>query len=116
MGGVYHKIGYSAKFHTTFKLMGGAFVATSPDQFYGVKTIRFGNLNWWKSGATDIKFSGLVGASFEYKLYDQVSLVLQSDFTYARAAFTFDTSSTSSYTDYLQMPVFRLQPGVNIHF
>ncbi len=116
MGGAYYKVAYSRKFHSTFKLMGGLFVAKSPDQFYGVKTFIAGNLNWWKTGAWDKKFAFLTGASFEYKLYEQVSLVLQADFTYAQAAFTFDTSNTTSYTDYLNMPVFRLQPGINIHF
>jgi|APIni6443716594_1056825.scaffolds.fasta_scaffold21009_1 hypothetical protein len=116
MAGVYYKIAYSSKFHSTFKLMGGRFAAKSPDQFYGIKTNAFGNLNWWKTGAWSYKFTFLSGVSFEYKLYEQVSLVLQADFTYAKAAFTFVTSGTSSYTDYLKMPVFRLQPGINIHF
>lgn len=116
MGGVYYKIKISEKFYSGFKLMGGVFYAKSPDQFYGIKTFIAGNLNWWKTGAQDRKFTFITGASLEYKLYPQVSLVLQADFTYARAAFTFVTSSTSSYTDYLKMPVFRLQPGVNIHF
>jgi hypothetical protein len=116
MAGVYYKVAYSSKFHSTFKLMGGRFAAKSPDQFYGIKTNAYGNLNWWKTGAWSYKYTFLTGVSFEYKLYEQVSLVLQADFTYAKAAFTFVTSGTSSYTDYLEMPVFRLQPGVNIHF
>lgn len=116
MAGAYYKVAFSKKFFSTFKLMGGAFIARSPDQFYGIKTFIAGNLNWWKTGATDKKFTFLTGASFEYKLYDQVAIVLQADFTYAHAGFTFITSSTSSYTDFLHMPVFRLQPGINIYF
>jgi hypothetical protein len=116
MVGAYYKIAYSQKFHSTFKLMGGRFAAKSPDQFYGIKTNAFGNLNWWKTGAWSYKYTFLTGVSFEYKLYEQVSLVLQADFTYAKAAFTFNTSGTSSYTDYMDMPVLRLQPGINIHF
>jgi hypothetical protein len=116
MGGVYYKVAISPKFNTTFKLMGGAFMARSPDQFYGIKTFVAGNLNWWKTGAKDTKFTFLTGASIEYKLYPQVSLLIQADFTFAQAAFTFETSQTSSYTDYLKMPVFRLQPGINIYF
>lgn len=116
MGGVYYKVIMSRKFASTFKLMGGVFTARSPDQFFGIKTLRFGNLNWYKTGATNNKITFLAGASFEYKLYDKVSLLLQADFTYAKAAFTFITGSTSSYTDYLDMGVFRLQPGINIHF
>jgi hypothetical protein len=116
MGGAYYKVGLGRKLSTSFKLMGGLFQARSPDQFYGIKTFIAGNLNWWKSGARSRTFTFLTGASVEYRIYDQVSLVLQADFTYARAAFTFITGSTTSYTDYLKMPVFKLQPGINIHF
>lgn len=116
MGGAYYKIPISHKFSTTLKLMGGAFRAKSPDQSYGVKTFIAGNLIWWKSGSRDTKFTFLTGLSLEYRLYPQVTVLLQSDYTYARAAFKFVTGSTSSYVDYLQMPVFRLQPGINIHF
>ena len=116
MGGAYYKIKLSRKFSSTFKLMGGLFTARSPDQFFGIKTYMAGNLNWYKTGAKDRKFTFLTGVSLEYKLYPQVSLVLQADYTYAHAAFTFITGNTSSYTDYLGMPVFRLQPGINIHF
>jgi hypothetical protein len=116
MGGAYYKIAFSPKFHSTIKMMGGLFKAKSPDQFYGIKTNKYGNENWWKTAATSKKFTFLTGLSFEYKLYPQVSLVLQADFTYARAAFTFETSDTESYIDYLKMPVFKLQPGINIHF
>lgn len=117
MGGAYYKVAFSPKFHSTFKLMGGLFIARSPDQMYRIEA-KFLNLNsyGWKNGATDRNFSFLTGASFEYKIYDQVSLVLQADYSYTRAAFTFITSSTSGYTDLLRMPIFRLQPGVNIHF
>jgi hypothetical protein len=116
MGGVYYKIAISPKLSSILKLMGGVFITRSPDQFYGIKTYQAGNLNWWKIGAQDTKFTFLTGASFEYKLYDQVSILLQADFTYARAAFTFITGNTTSYTDFLHMPVLRLQPGINIHF
>ncbi len=116
MGGAYYKISLNRKFSSTLKLMGGLFTARSPDQFFGIKTYMAGNLNWYKTGAKDRKFTFLTGVSLEYKLYPQVSLVLQADYTYAHAAFTFITGNTSSYTDYLGMPVFRLQPGINIHF
>ena len=116
MGGAYYKIKLSRKFSSTFKLMGGLFTARSPDQFFGIKTYMAGNLNWYKTGAKDRKFTFLTGASLEYKLYPQVSLLIQADFTYAHAGFTFITGNTSSYTDFLGMPVFRLQPGINIHF
>ncbi len=115
MGGAYYKVAISKKMSSTFKLMGGLFKVRTPDQFYGIKTFIAGNLNWWKIGATDTKFTFLTGASLEYKVYPMVSLLLQADFTFTRAAFTFINGS-SSYVDYMYMPVLRLQPGVNIHF
>jgi len=117
MGGAYYKVGFSPKLHSTFKLMSGVYIARSPDLMYRIEA-KFLNLSsyGWKNGATDRNFSFLTGASFEYKLYDQVSLVLQADFSYTRASFTFITSATTGYTDLLRMPIFRLQPGVNIHF
>ena len=117
MGGAYYKMAFSPKFHTSFKLMGGLYIARSPDQMYRIEA-KFLNLNsyGWKYGATDKNFSFLAGASFEYKLYNEVSLLIQADFSYTRASFTFITSSTTGYTDLLKMPIFRLQPGVNIHF
>ncbi len=116
MAGAYYKIALSPKLHTSFKLMGGLFKARTPDQFYGVNTFLVGRLNFWKTSSQSLKFTFLSGASFEYKLYEQVSLVLQADFTFAQAAFTFNSGTTSSYTENLNMPVFRLQPGINIHF
>lgn len=116
MGGIYYKVTICPKLHSTFKLMGGLFNARTPDQLYGVTTFMVGNLNFWKTTSRDSKFTFLTGASFEYKLYEQVSLLLQADFTYAEAAFIYNTGNNTSYTDHLQMPVFRLQPGINIHF
>ncbi|MEI6060877.1 MAG: hypothetical protein WCR72_09220 [Bacteroidota bacterium] len=116
MGGVYYKIAFNRKLYSTFKLMGGVFRARTPDQFFGIKTYIAGNLNWWKTGASDTKFTFLTGASFEYRIYEKVSILLQADFTFAQAAFTYITGNTTSYTDHLMMPVFRLQPGINFHF
>jgi hypothetical protein len=116
MAGAYYKIAISQKLHTSIKLMGGIFKARTPDQFYGVNTFLVGRLNFWKTSSQDLKFSFLTGVSFEYKLYEQVSFLLQADFTFVKAAFTFNAGTTSSYTEHLNMPVFRLQPGINIHF
>jgi len=116
MGGIYYKASISPKLQTTFKLMGGLFNARTPNQLYAVSTSMVGNLSFWKTSAKDSKFSFLTGVSVEYKLYEQVSILLQADFTFAQVAFKFNTGSNSSYTDYLKMPVFRLQPGINIHF
>ena len=116
MAGAYYKIAISPKLHTSLKLMGGLFNARTPDQLYGVNAFMAGRLNFWKTSTRDQKFTFLTGASFEYKLYEQVSILLQADFTFAQADFTFNAGTTSSYTEHLKMPVFRLQPGINIHF
>ena len=115
MGGVYYKVAISPKISSTFKLMGGILTAKTPDQFYGVDAFMVGKLSFWKTSAYDLKFTFLTGASLEYRLDQRVSLLLQADFTYAEMAFTF-ISGNSSYIDYMQMPIFRLQPGINIHF
>lgn len=116
MGGVYYKASISPKFHSTFKLMGGLFSATTPNQLFYVDAFGGIKMSFWKTSAHSSKFGFLTGASFEYKLYEQVSILLQADVTFAEAAFYYKTSSVTGYTNYLLMPVFRLQPGINIHF
>jgi hypothetical protein len=116
MCGIYYKATISSKFHSTFKFMGGLFNARTPNQLFYVDAFGGIKLSFWKTSAKSSKFGFLTGASFEYKLYEQVSLLLQADLTYAEADFIYTTSSVSGYTNHLQMPVFRLQPGINIHF
>ncbi len=115
MVGAYYKVAISRKLYSTFKLMGGFMTARTPDQFYGVDAFMAGKITFWKTSAYDSKFTFLGGTSLEYRLDERVSLLLQADFTYAEMAFTYITGS-SSYINYMQMPVFRLQPGINIHF
>lgn len=115
MGGAYYKRSYSKKLFSTFKFMGGLFRTRSPDQFYGIKDSMIGNFTFWKTASYDTKFTFLTGASIEYQLYEHVSLLLQTDFTFTQADFTFITGN-SSYVDYLKLPVLRLQPGININF
>jgi hypothetical protein len=116
MGGVYYKVHISQKFYSTFKLMGGYFRTRTPDQFYGADIYMRGKTYYWKTSSFDSEFTFLTGASFEYKLDKRVSFLLQADFTYSEASFVFLTSGNTSYTNYLQMPVLRIQPGINIHF
>lgn len=115
MGGAYYKLAFNQKFSSTFKLMGGVMRAHTPDQFYGVDAFVVGKITFWKTSAYDTNIAFLTGASFEYRLDKRVSFLLQGDFTFSEMAFTFKKSG-STYTNYLQMPVFRLQPGINIHF
>jgi len=115
MAGAYYKASVYRKLYSTFKLMGGLMTARTPDQFYGVDAFMAGKITFWKTSAYDSKFTFLTCASFEYRLDERVSLILQADFTYAEMAFTY-LRGNSSYISYMQMPVFRLQPGINIHF
>jgi len=116
MGGLYYKVSLTEKLSTRLKLMGGLFTARTPDQFYGVEAFMVGKLYFWKTSSLDRKFTFLTGAAFEYKLYDHVYILLQADYTYAKAAFKYNAGRESEYTDYMNMPVFRLQPGINISF
>jgi hypothetical protein len=115
MGGAYYKVEIIPRFHSTFKVMGGFFRASTPDQFYGVTSFFVDKLYFWKTSSTDSRLTFLTGASFEYELYEHVSVLLQADFTYAQMGFKFYQGNTS-YIDHMHMPVFRLQPGINIRF
>ena len=116
MGGVYYKVNISKRFYSTFKVMGGVYSARTPDQFYGVvdNFLKLENF-FWKTGSLDRTFGCMAGASFEYNIYDHVSLLLQADFTYAKAAFVYDNGQ-KLYTKEMKMPIFQLLPGINIQF
>jgi len=116
MGGVYYKVDITSKLNSTFKLMGGIYAATTPDQFYGVIDNLFEKENFfWKLGSLDRTVGFLTGASFEYNIFDHVSLLLQADFSYAEPAFVYDNGQ-ELYTVNIKMPIFQLMPGINIHF
>jgi hypothetical protein len=116
MAGAYYKAKIKGRFYSTFKLMGGLFQASSPDQLYTIEAFMVGKTSFWKTGTTNTKITFLAGASVEFKVYDEVSLLLQADFTAAQPGFYYSTGGSTGYTDYLKMPVFKLQPGINIHF
>jgi len=115
MGGVYYKTEIIPKLYSTFKLMGGVFVAKTPDQFYGCDIFMKGPTYWWKTGSLDRTFGLLAGASLEYRLFDHVSVLLLADFSYAKSAFVYN-NGFNLYTVEMQMPIFQLLPGINIHF
>lgn len=116
MGGVYYKVNYSRKFFSTFKLMAGIYTARTPDRFFGVVDALFERQHFfWKTGSLDRTFGFLTGASLDYHIFDHVSLILQADFTYARPAFIYDNGS-ELYTIDMKMPIFKLLPGINVHF
>lgn len=115
MGGVYYKVNIYNKFFSTFKLMGGMYTARTPDRFFGVDTFGGVTLNFWKTGSLDRSFGVLTGASFEYHIYEHVSLLLQADFTYSEPAFVYDNGQ-ELYTEYMKMPILKLLPGINVRF
>jgi len=116
MGGIYYKIHYGRDFFSTFKLMGGLFSARTPDQFYGVVDAMFLQQHFfWKTGSLERTVSFLTGASFEYNVFEHVSLLLQADFVYAQPSFKYE-STQGMYTENIKMPIFKLLPGINIRF
>lgn len=116
MGGVYYKVKFSEKFSSSIKVMAGMLTARTPDQFYGVVDNLFQKENFfWKTGSLDRTFGFLAGGSFEYKVFDHVSLLLQADLALAEPAFVFDNGE-ELYTKKIKMPVLQILPGINIHF
>lgn len=116
MGGVYYKVNISRKFYSTFKLMAGVYSALTPDQFYGVvDNLLHAENFFWKTGSLDRTFGILTGASFEYTLFEHVSILLQADFSYAEPAFIYNNGQ-ELYTVNMKMPLFQLLPGITIHF
>jgi hypothetical protein len=115
MGGIYYKVNIFDKFFSTFKLMSGMSTARTPDRFFGVQTFGDVNLNFWKTGSLDRAFGVLTGASFEYHIYEHVSLLLQADFSYSEQGFIYDNGQ-ELYTEYMKMPIFKLLPGFNVRF
>ena len=117
MGGAYYKLNILPKLNSTFKLMGGILVASTPDQFFGCEIYMQGKTYWWKTSAQDSKFSFLTGVSVEYNVFEHVSVLIQGDFAYSEVAFTYlTTSGSENYTNHFKIPIIRLQPGINISF
>ena len=116
LGGAYYKVNITNKFYSTFKLMGGLYAASTPDQFYGVvdNIIQVENF-FRKTSSFDRAFGFLIGASLEYSICEHVCILLQADFSYSELAFGF-SKGEELYTKNMKMPIFQLLPGINIHF
>ncbi len=116
MGGAYYKVNITKKFYSSFKLMGGIYSAITPDQLYGVVDNMFQKeFFFWKTGSLERTFGLLTGASFEYNVFDHISLLLQADFSYAKPVFKY-YKGTDIYSVEMKMPIFQLLPGINIQF
>jgi hypothetical protein len=116
LAGLYWHQDWTDRFSTNAKLLGGIAKASTPDLFFNVDAEMVGNMSFMKTSATDYCPAMLAGVSLGYRVYDHVTLSLQADFSYAEPGFYFSTGYNFGYTDFMQMPVFNLQPGVNINF
>jgi hypothetical protein len=117
MGGAYYRLPVSEKFHASFKALGGICWSKSPEQFYSAEYFMLGTISWYKTSALSTRFSFLVGTSLNYKLFDHVELILESEFSYVESKFTFlKNGMTTKEVQSMKMPLFKLQPGLNITF
>jgi hypothetical protein len=115
MAGTLYYLPISEKFGIKLKGMGGIFWVQTPDQLYAADYFGVGRLVWAKTPARSSSFSFLTGTALNYKLFEHVELQLVAEYSYAKAAFNFwDATLTNKYTQYLEIPIFRLQPGLII--
>jgi hypothetical protein len=115
--GVYYRLPVSGKFSASFKALGGICWAKSPDQFFVADYFGQGDFFWRKTSARSTKPSFLIGASIRYALFEHVDLLLDSEFSYAESKFAFwKDNGTRKVYEYMKMPLFKLQPGINITF
>jgi len=114
--GVYYSVLIFKRFNASFKGTGGVCWAKSPYQFYTGQYL-IGDLFHIVTPAKSTRFTYQVGATINYKLFDHVVLLLESEFTYAEAKFTFwKNGGTTRDIQFIRMPLFKLQPGLNITF
>jgi len=117
MAGVYYRLPVAEKFQASFKALGGLCRSKSPDQFYSAEYFMVGTLTWFKTSSLSSRVSFLVGAAIEYKIFDHVELLLESEFSYTESKYIFLVNGgTSKETQSMKMPLFKIQPGLNITF
>ncbi len=117
MAGALYRLPISKRFNVSFKGMGGLFWAKSPDQVYQAFYFMIGDRTWSKTSAISLKGSFLVGATINFKLFDHVDLLIESEFTYAKSGFAFwNAAGTTKTIQIMKMPLFKVQPGLNITF
>jgi len=115
MAGACYRLPVYKRFSASFKALGGLFWAMSPDQFYGATFYLEGPMYWRKTSARSSRFTFLTGAALNYRLFENVTLLLETEFTYAESRFPFIKANQRVY-QYMKMPLFKLQPGINITF
>jgi hypothetical protein len=116
MAGFYYRLPVTERIGVSFKGMGGLCKVKTPYQFYS-GTYLIGNLFHITTPAESSKFSVLFGATVQYKLFDHVILLMESEFSYVESKFTFwKNGYTTKEIHTLKMPLFKVQPGINITF
>jgi len=117
MAGAYYLLPLNERFMLEFKAAGGILRALSPDQLYAGDYFIIGKHYWLKTSSTSIRASGLAGLNVNLELFDHVSLLLSTEFCYARSVFRFWNANLTDYEDReMKMPVVKLQPGIKITF
>jgi len=115
MTGAYYRLPVMKHFSLSFKAMGGVNWTSTPDQFFGGNYYLAGMRYFRITSAKSRQFAVLTGASFNYQLFDHVQLLLESEFSYTESKFHF-IKGINRVTNYMKMPLFKVQPGLNITF
>jgi hypothetical protein len=111
--GFYYKKQLSGKFSFTAKLAGGLLWAQTPDQLYSVSFFGASNYVTYKiTPSRDSKAMFQPGIACEYKLFEQVYLSLNADYTISVPGFQFKTS-TSSYVRKLTFSYVNAMLGID---
>ncbi|NVO18385.1 MAG: outer membrane beta-barrel protein [Bacteroidetes bacterium] len=116
MGSLLYRLPLTQRMSIVLKGSGGICWAKTPYQFYTGQYL-IGTLFHIVTPAQSRKLSFGMGATYQFKLFDHVDLLLETEYTYAVSKFTFWTNGgTTTDIRAIKMPIFRLQPGVNITF
>ncbi len=116
MGGAFYRLPISKRFEASFKAMGGLCWVRSPYQFF-TGTYLIGPMFHIITPAISSRFAFSGAATLNYKLFDHVVLLLESEFSYSEAKFTFwKNGMTQKEIQIIKMPLFKVQPGINITF
>jgi hypothetical protein len=114
--GFYYLEPISDKFSFSAKLAGGLLWAQTPDQLYSASFFDESNYITYKiTPSSDTKAMFQPGLTCEYKLFEQVCLSLNADYTIAVPGFPFKTS-TSSYVRKLTFSYVNAMLGIDFRF
>ena len=117
-GGIYYRIPFAERFNISFKGLGGILWALSPDQMYAARSNLQTDLvvTWEKTSSRSIRASFIAGTALNYKLFTNVDLMLETEFSYGRSIFGFRDLAGNRTEQKIKMPLFKMQSGLNITF